>query len=236
MSFDYEHSSGPFRDPDRRPPARLILKQVSDNEFAIQEGFRYEEGDDSVVVGIDDLTKTNLASIPSWLGWFMRRHGRHTAAALMHDHQVGESSGRHVDYADRVAADRRFRLALRASGVPAVRAGLMWTAVTLATRRKETDRFVLLLSWVATALFGMALLGWGAAQPDWRAIVAAILLPVPAGLFWERQWRAGIIAGYALPVVIFGSLPGIIAYRLYSLIERVYSWWSDEPPPTFNQR
>ena len=107
---------------------------------------------------------------------------------------------------------------------------------TLATRRKETDRFVLLLSWVATALFGMALLGWGAAQPDWRAIVAGVLLPVPAGLFWERQWRAGIIAGYALPVVIFGSLPGIIAYRLYSLIERVYSWWSDEPPPTFNQR
>jgi hypothetical protein len=34
------------------------------------------------------LGETDLASIPSFLGWFARRHGRHTPAALLHDQLI----------------------------------------------------------------------------------------------------------------------------------------------------
>ena len=236
MPFDYAHTSGPFTDGQGRAPARMVLRQVGDNDFALLEDLRYDNDGDSVAISTKELQRTNLATIPTWLGWFMRRHGRHTASALMHDQQVGESSGTRVSYEERVAADRRFRLALRASGVPPVRAGLMWAAVTLATRRSETDRFVLLLSWLVTGLLGMALLGWGSANGNWWAIVVAVLLPFPAALLWERQWRAGLIAGPALPFVILGSVPGVFAYLVYMGFEAAWSLQSKQPPPRFDER
>ena len=135
MPFDYEHNSGPFTDGEGRAPARLVLRQVGDNEFALLEDLRYDHDGDAVEISTAELQRTNLATIPTWLGWFMRRHGRHTAAALMHDQQVGESSGRRVPYEERVAADRRFRLALRASGVPPSRSACFFIAGRTAEER-----------------------------------------------------------------------------------------------------
>jgi len=228
MPFDYETSTAPFFRVGGAAPALINLRQIGDDTFAILDSFEYrQEGALPFVVDKDVLTSTNLATIPTWLGWFMRRHGRHTPAALMHDLRVRESlPGPEVPYGERVVADAAFRDALRRSEVRPVRAALMWTAVTLgtllSTRRSDPGRFGLLLSWVVAAVLGIALLGWGIAQGDPVLILLALLAPALAGLLWERQWQAGIIAGYALPIVLFGSIPPYLAFTFCRFIEWFY--------------
>jgi hypothetical protein len=244
MPFDYEHTSGPFVRVGGAAPALIELRQVTDDRFAVLESFEYRrDGASPLLVDKTRLGRTNLASIPTWLGWFMRRHGRHTAAALMHDQEVGESSDLEVPFETRRAADERFRLALRASGVPPVRARLMWTAVTFATRQgtrtgtaEDARRRALVELWIILALAGIGVLVYGCATGNAVIILLALLGPFFGAFLWGSQYGAGVIAGYALPLVIGGSIPGIVAYHVYWLVEHVLSWWSKEAPPTFMQR
>ena len=220
------------------------MRQVSDNEFDLEESFDLLDQDGKLLVDENRLKGSNLASIPGWLGWFMRRHGRHTPAALMHDQEVGDAETIKVPYEKRVMADRRVRLALRASGVPPVRAGLMWTAVSFGSRHERPEkkgepdppRTALLDLWLMTALAGVGLLAYGCFVRDAVLILVALLGPFFGGLLWGRMYGAGVIAGFALPLVIAGSVPGIVAYHAYWLVERGYSLWSKERPPTFFQR
>jgi len=239
----WRQDSGPFRRTDGTRPAQIHLRQISDNGFALEESFDLADDDGRLLVDETRLKNSNLASIPGWLGWFMRRHGRHTPAALMHDQEVGEAEDIRVPYDARVLADRRFRLALRASGVPPVRAGLMWTAVSFGSRHQTPEegapdppRTALLDLWLIGAIAGMGLLAYGCHARDAVLILLALLGPLFGALLWGRMYGAGVIAGFALPLVIAGSVPGILAYHVYWLVERGYSVWSKERPPTFVQR
>jgi hypothetical protein len=223
MAFDYETSTAPFFRVGGAAPAVFQLHQVGDDSFAVMESFEYRrDGAGPELVDRNHLAGTNLASIPSWLGWFMRRHGRHTAAALMHDDLVREGRPPPAPFPKRLEYDQRFRDALLASGVKPVKAGLMWAAVTWASRHHAPRQAALLDLWLLAAFAGMGLLAFGGYTADPVLIVVALLAPIPAAAFWGRQFHAGVIAGYALPVVLLGSVPAMVAYYLYWVVEGVY--------------
>ena len=166
----WQGRTGPFTRPDGGRPAHVRLRQVSDNAFGVDEAFAVRiDGGPEVVTDLDFLRATNLASIPGYLGWFMRRHGRHTPAALIHDQLVREgASDAHVPFEERATADLLFRDMLKASGVPLARRWLMWTAVTIATRAGTPWRRALLAVWFLAAAAGIAFLSWALWERHWE--------------------------------------------------------------------
>jgi hypothetical protein len=92
---------------------------------------------------------------------------------------------------------------------------------------------------MVVALIGIAVLGWGIAREDPIMIVGALLAPAVAAILWEEQWRAGVIAGYALPIVILGSVPAIVAFHVYWIVDWFYVLGEKDqatPQTTFNTR
>jgi Protein of unknown function (DUF1353) len=211
-------------DPGRRQPAVFQLQQVDDDEFELLEPFRYTCTDGTVMV-VDHqwLGRTDLASIPTYLGWFTRRHGRYTPAALMHDQLIPDRKPtRPPPPVQRppVEADLEFRQALRASEVALVKSWVLWTGVTLGTRmlRLGLLRAAAMVVWFAAALAGTGLLVYGLLGNGWWAL-AALVAPVPFAFLWGRQWPAGLVAGYSFWPVLVGSLPGLLVYQVYKAIE-----------------
>jgi hypothetical protein len=211
---------------------RIVLRQISDDDFALQERLvvTWPPPPDGTTLVIETrwLDRTDLASIPLWLGWFARRHGRHTAASLVHDLLVGndESPPPTAELPPEwrltpEQADLRFRDLLQASGVPLVRSYLMWTAVVANTRwHKPVQRLGLVL-WGTAAALGSVLFVVGLLDGLWWAVVLGLLGPLAAALLWGRQYWAGVIAGYSLWWVLFGSVPGWLAFKAYELVEWV---------------
>ena len=112
--------------------------QVTDNDFKLLKPFQYTRADGRVIpVDHRWLGNTELASIPSYLGWFARRHGRHTPPALLHDQLIPDK--KHPPptpppvQPPPVEADLEFRQAMRASGVALVKSWVLATTSTRAT-------------------------------------------------------------------------------------------------------
>lgn len=207
--------------PDR--PAVVGLEQVGDDRFRLLRGFTYRgPGGDVHHVFSWNLPCTDLASIPPAFSWFEGRLGRHTLAALLHDHQVApgpdDPTGRTYSRR-RVAADDRFLEALGVSGVPWVRRHLMWSAVHAITRARHVgvSARVAMLVWTVAALVGTTLSVWGLATGHFHAVVLAVVAPLPAAGLWmvsaerpARRWRCGVVAGYgAVLFVPTAALTGL---------------------------
>ena len=181
--------SSPFSRPGApHQPARVVLHQVDDKNFDLVEPLVYTPPADVPGAPRTPLEihrgwlRSDLASIPDVVGWFARRHGRHTPAALVHDLLIVERRSFRSDEpaepderyppgfpedwkVDPEVADLLFRRMLLDSGVPPVRAYLMWAAVTLRTRMKTgRGRLASVVAWLALALTGTVLLGASVAQ------------------------------------------------------------------------
>lgn len=217
---------------DPPQPCGIVLRQVDDNDFALVETLVYTPPGDMVDRPAAPLAiqpgwlTSDLASIPGILGWFARRHGRHTAAALAHDFLItGDDEAPPPDLPPDWAlppeqADVLFRHMLLASGVPPVRAWLMWTAVTARTRwSTRLHRKLGIAAWGLAAAIGTAVLAVGLARGDASLVVAALAAPVPAAVLWGNQYVAGLIAGYAVWWALLGSAPAWTAYKLYQGVE-----------------
>ena len=102
MAFSWDLDTRPFADANGTQPARFSLRQVDDDTFELSESFLYTGGPHAgpVPVTAEHLGRTDLASIPSFLGWFARRSGRHTPAALLHDQLI-------TDEPERLPEDQR---------------------------------------------------------------------------------------------------------------------------------
>jgi Protein of unknown function (DUF1353) len=138
MSFEWNKNTSPFLNDSGDPPARFALRQVDDDTFELLEPFTFDWKLKGEVLEVrsDLIGPTDLASIPTFLGWFARRHGRHTPAALLHDQLIttDESKLPANQRMSATEADLLFREALLACDVPVVKSWLLWTGVTLRTR------------------------------------------------------------------------------------------------------
>ena len=237
--------AGPFRRLDSDAPARVVLHQVTAREFELVEGFRYDGQAGSYEVRPEDLPDTDLASIPRVLGWFASSYGRHTLAALLHDHLV--RNGRQLrPPVRRHHADEVFRDSLDELGVPYLRSRIMWTAVVFATRWKHRLHAVAMLLWTLGALAGISALVVGAVRADPVLMAAALAAPVPAALLWGREARAGVLGGYLLWFMLAPTVVAFVFYSVYAVAEaltRLLRWRRPRPgfprpsgPPSFRDR
>ena len=152
--------------------------------------------------GRGDDKLTDLASVPSFLRWFVNSYGKHTLAAIIHDDQIAKKRDTGSLGSD-VVADRLFREMLRACGTPMFMSWVMWTAVALRTRWNAGGRKrAQLLGWAATSAAGMggtALL-FATGRRPWALLWAAVTIAI-AGLLWGRQWGAAVVAAISLPLM-----------------------------------
>jgi hypothetical protein len=250
MPFGWNDDTSPFLDGHGDPPARFALRQVDDDTFELLEPFRFswELNGEELEVRSDLIGKTDLASIPSFLGWFARRHGRHTPAALLHD-QLITAAGAHLPANQRMSAaqaDLLFRESLLACDVPVVKSWVLWTGVTLRTRFSLRPwGAVGIVVWFLAALIGTAALIYGVVANLPLLVALALVAPIPFALLWGQQYRAGLVAGYAFWLVVLGSLPAWLAYQAYRAIEYLALFvlrfrYSDRVPlprpPAFSKR
>jgi hypothetical protein len=225
--------STPFSGAEGVQPCRIVLHQVDDNDFDLVERLVVRAPaslpdlpSGAFVIEPSWVKGCDLASIPGVLGWFARRHGRHTGAALVHDLLIldrGTELPEDVPPEWRLPpeqADLLFRELLLACGVPPVRSYVMWAAVAARTRwYSGLRRKAGMVAWGLSAGAGTVALVLGLVRGDWMLAGAATVAPVAGALLWGRQCLAGLIAGYAVWWALAGSAPAWVAYKVYQGVE-----------------
>lgn len=211
-----------FRRLDGDGHASILLRQISPREFELVEGFRYQGRQGTWEVHPEDLPNTDLASIPRFLSWFVTTYGRHTLAALLHDHLVRNGPQLRPPV-PRHLADDVFRDALDELGVPYLRSRIMWSAVTFGTRwRSSLGSRLALVVWLLAAASGIAALVAGIVTGTLLLLAAALVAPLPAAVLWgRRELLAGVVGGYTLWFAILPALFSLIVYALYMAAEVV---------------
>lgn len=234
-------STGPFLKLGSDRWAEVLLRQIDAKRFYLSEPFRYcVDGNTRFIVPRENIT--DLASIPPLLMWLVPPYGRHTLAALLHDH-LQKDEGVTSEEADDI-----FRDAMAGTKVPLLRRWLMWAAVKLWTRLKfESGGAV----FVATALYAglyliIGLMVWpylavclltGSLSFGAVALTAIGILfsPIFVCWLWGRGWRFGFFTGIALLLVTFPTaLIGIVT-GIYVFVEFVLKGPQRSPDPIFSR-
>ena len=93
--------------------------------FLVVRAFHYfcGEGMTGIKIEVPKGFIFDWASLPWFVMWFIPKHGKHDAAATLHDYLYA------THLTTRWMADAIFRDALMASGVNIVKAWLMWAGV-----------------------------------------------------------------------------------------------------------
>lgn len=211
-----------FRRLDSDEDAVIVLHQVNPREFELVEGFRYQGRRGAWEVRAEDLPDTDLASIPRLMGWFVSNYGRHTLAALLHDHLVRNGPCLQPPV-PRHRADDVFRDALDELGVPYLRSRIMWSAVVFITRwRSSLASRLALAVWVLGAASGIAALVAAIVTGTPLLLVVALVAPLPFAVLWgRREMYAGVVGGYTLWFAILPTLFNVLVYGIYMLAEVV---------------
>lgn len=214
----------------------LRLAQCDRVSFALRSVVTYRgrtglEGDSSIppesleairTVTPADLPETDLASVPVFLRWFVSSYGRHTPAALIHDHLIGVDPP--IPGISAQKADRYFRHMLEDLGIRFIRRWLMWTATAFRTRFVGAGYLRLsLVVWTIAATLGTSTLLYGLVSGAWLTVGLTLAAPLPAALLWGRQYGAGLVAAYfggpwILPPTIFA----MICYLIYASAEYLF--------------
>lgn len=177
----------PFTDGKDSGPPHLQLEPVGSHDFLILQGFTYRvpepQGAEYVVPG-NKGERTDLASVPFFLQWFIRSYGKHTLAAVLHDHLWRKRPD--VPFKE---SNRVFRVAMDELEVPFVRRWLMWAAVSLAWLAKRGPAWkVRIIAWVAAIVGLDAVTAWVLAR-DVGALattLAVIFLVASLVLLWPH--------------------------------------------------
>ncbi|MEA2686821.1 MAG: hypothetical protein QOE93_2016 [Actinomycetota bacterium] len=220
-------ATGPFRKwaSDRR--AEVLLRQVDAKTFRLAQPFRYDDGTQQFEVPENDVT--DLASVPRFLTWLVPRYGRHTLAALVHDHlQASVRAGTMTSE----GADEIFRDSMLATGVPLSRRWLMWSAVGLRTQWNLGGlRKLRVFLWAA--LFGLGALilwptvayhlfftfGTNAVLLAAAAVVGSLAVPLALSVVWGRLWKLGALGGMALMFFTVQIALVLFALGVYVAVE-----------------
>lgn len=235
-----------FFDVEDGGPLRLELRSVDGRDFTLLRrlGYVSEDYDEPFIVPRDpEQFSTDLASVPHLFTWLIPKSGDFLPAAVLHDALIhpGDYEGPCVD---RHEADRIFRVAMISLGTGRVRAWLMWSAVTLGTlwasralaTRIQVVAFLGLIAAVGTAstldLFGViSVVPWMGDRPWWTELalgaVFAVIVPSVLAVTWGRFWRAGVIGGVALALLLHVTVALLAIYGMYLLLERLISGPAD---------
>lgn len=221
-----------FVDPaDPARPAEILLRQVTRKSFELDSSLRYTGRTGLPALPCAALTvhpadlgpdrRTDLASVPPPLTWFIGPYGVHTPAALLHDRLIGDTA---VDGVTEAEADRLFRFMLRELGVRWLRRWMMWSAVAFGTRwRSGGLRRLSVLVWMVLAAVGMTGFVTGLLHRDWFTVAWAGLAPFAAALLWGKQYGAGVFAAATAVWVLPPTLFGAVGFWVYAALERLVS-------------
>jgi hypothetical protein len=208
----------PFLDADGAPLGSLALRYVGGRDFVVEQPFRWVDPRDGADYDLPSGQETDLASVPPFLWGLVASYGHQTLPAILHD-----ALSRRADHAPsgtgnaiRRDADLRFRRALIESGVTALRARTMWTAVAL--NRYAVFRMPLALLLFAQAIASIAaivgafvLVGLG--HPWWLLLVAApAVLALPWGPDAGLVLSAAYLGALYLPLVVGAALASGVEY------------------------
>jgi hypothetical protein len=230
----------PFTNFDDNEPARLLLEPIDAHEFAIVQGFKYvaRVSGEKFVVGRDagyrpppgrvpvseDNETTDFASVPFFLQWFIRSYGRHTLAAILHDHLWRKHPvDKPLDSAAFKASNTVFREAMHELRVPFFRRWVMWSAVSLASFARRPGLWrARVIAWVA-AVVGLDVITVLALvrDPGVPAKVTAIAMLVAAlVLLWPHRvvTTIGVPAIYLLTPAILVVLATVAVFYLLDLV------------------
>lgn len=220
-------------------PSAIRLEQSGPRQFSLGCTVRYDGNlgldklnldEDAVerlrTVDPTTLPDTDLASVPAPFRWWANTYGAHSPAALIHDRFIGDPADRDPGRPDGVSErhiDRYFRFMLQASGVPFFRRWLMWAAVALRTRSQmNLIGLISIVAWFA--ITAAAFVQTGLLLADGRNLAAfgAFLIPIPASLFWARQFGAGLMMAYVgVPCLLPPSVVSVPFLLLYVAVEAV---------------
>lgn len=233
---------GKFFDVEDGGPLRLELRSVDGRDFTLlrQIGYDSERHDESFTAPADLRTfETDLASVPTVFTWLVPRSGLFLPAAVLHDALIEPQQyiGPRID---RMEADRIFRSAMIDLGTGKVRAWLMWSAVTVRTMWLSpqllkkvaliaTMGVVTILGIIATLdLFDVwNVLPWMGDRSTSAEVALgalfAVIVPSVLAIAWGRAWRAGLIIGVALALLLHVTIVLGLLYVAYVALERVVS-------------
>lgn len=231
LSIEHEEAplleTGPFRKRYSYNPAEIVLRQTDEADFVLEEPFRVidDEGGDRWIVDGDE---TDLASVPPFLTWLVPRYGKHTFAALLHDHLQSQQIDNPVSSAE---ADEVFRNAMGVTGVPLLVRWLMWAAVSARTRVKAggLGRWAV-IPWVGVyvltgaliaPLFVLLAAAGVVSVGTWLLIMFATLLsPFVLGVLWRRDYRFAVLTGVAGQLVALPSLLDLVVAKILERLDR----------------
>lgn len=237
------------RDP-RRPP-RIILDRTFDKGrevFRLREPIGYWDAEVGAVIVPDNTGsfETDLTSVARFFTWLVATTGVHLPAALVHDGITPDSTAGATYVAsgeiDRETGDRIFRSGMRDLGTTWLLRWLIWAGVATATRWSGPDgvwrkRLAIVVTVVVVAALGVLatidlfdcreILPWMADRPLWQEVVfgaaMAFVIPVLLSVLWWRQWRAGLLIGAALALMLHVTLALVLVYGVFAAADAAFS-------------
>jgi Protein of unknown function (DUF1353) len=230
--------------------ARIVLERTFESNrevFRLVQPIGYWDAEVGAVIVPDNLGRfdTDLTSVKRFFTWLVTTTGVHLPAALVHDGLIpGRTAGssyvanREID---RVTADRIFRSGMGDLGTSWLQRWLIWAAVATATMVSAPFRQAW-RAWVAVVVtVGVVLVGgtlatidlfdcrqvvpWMGDRPAWLEVVTgalgAVVIPLVLSVLWGRQWRAGVIIGVALALMLHVTIAVVIVYALFASLDAV---------------
>jgi len=111
------------------------VRELDAVDWEVLKAFTYVAQEESYTIDIGQ--KTDFASIPRPVVWFIPTYGKYTKAAILHDHLCDLS---HQGKFSRRDADGIFRQAMRVLGVAFLRRWIMWAGVRLGALESADGR------------------------------------------------------------------------------------------------
>jgi hypothetical protein len=229
-------ATGPFRKRYSDRWAEVVLRQIDPIHFQLDESFRFvgRQGTQWVVPTSD---VSDLASVPPVLTWLVPRYGRHTLAALLHDHlqktDVEPPIGRRE-------ADDVFRDAMGETGVPLLQRWLMWSAVSAMTRVNAGGAaMVATAGWVlgygVVGIVGVPKLVWMCTSHQagraFLGLAIALASPFIVGLLWGDDYLFAAVAGLSAMLIGFAVAFDAAVSGIYAGLETASRAFQRRPNP-----
>jgi hypothetical protein len=198
--------------------------------FQLEQGFAWIDPRDGSRTDIPahDVTKpptdphnsTDLASVPAFLWGLVASYGHQTLPAILHDalSDRADEAPPAQQFAVRRAADDAFRVALRESGVTALRATTMWTVVAIQgwTRFRTPLGVLMAIQVVLGILAVITAIVLGALGHPLLLLIG--LAPAVLALLWGRTAPLVIAGSYlgALysPLIVGAALASAVEYLI----------------------